>query len=201
MSKWIGERISTKDHDDGTTTIVIYPKKSKVKELLLMVWVIGFTLVGIYMFYLLFGGLEKLNPGEEDVVELREKQQIYLFVFVGFWVYFEYFTLRALLWYKFGKEFLKIDSVALTVKRSYFSYGRAHRYLFENVKKLSMVEADPYAFSNFFDNAFWSLGTDSIEFQHFGKGKSFGRRMDEKSTKLLIRLIDDRVKKQLRKKH
>lgn len=199
MIKWIGDRISTKDHQDHTT-IIIYPKKEKVKEFLLLLWVLGFTFVGIYMFYLLLWGLDDVLVNGDDVEEIRDKQKIYLIVFLGFWIYFEYKTVMALLWYKFGKELIKIDDVAVSIKRSIFSYGKASRYLFENIKDFKTVEQDNTTFSHFFDNAYWTIGTDALSFSYFGKTKLFGRRLDEKSAKLLLRFIDDRVKKRMRKK-
>lgn len=199
MGKWIGDRVSIVDNEN-ITTIVILPKKHRIKELLLFLWVLGFTFVGLFMMYLLIFGLDDLAISTDDIEGVKDKQKIYLVVFLGFWVYFEYKTVKALLWYKFGKELLKIDEVALSVKKSIFGYGKAHRYFFENIKNFSQVKEDNTSFNQFFENAFWTIGTDSLVFEYFGKTKSIGRRLDEKSAKLLLRLIDDRVKKQLKKK-
>lgn len=198
MGKWIGDRISTEDHPKSTT-VVIYPLKSKWKEGLLFAWVLGFTFVGLVMWYIMFAGVDILNAPEDRSVEDMEKQTIWLIVFLGFWTYFEYKTVKAWLWYRFGKELLMIDTESLSVKRSIFSYGKAKRYYFENIKKMNVRPMEDTNFSQFFENAYWTLGMDRIEFEYFGKTQSFARRLDDKSSKLLLRFLDDRMKKMKRK--
>ena len=197
MAKLIGDRISVED-DQNKTTIVIYPVRNKLKEFLLTFWVLGFTFVGLVMVYLLMFGLEDVAIKAEDIQDAREKQRVYLAVFISFWLFFEYKIVKALLWYKFGKELLSIDEVALSIKKSTFKYGKSNRYFFENIKKFSLIEQKTTSFNHFFENSYWSIGTDSMDFEYFGKVKPFGRRLDEKTAKILLKLIDDRVKKRLR---
>lgn len=194
----IGERITTSDQPEYTS-IIIYPYIEKWKLILLALWVAGFTFVGAYMFYILFGGVYSLEVVSDNIEDTRDQQLVYTIVFLGFWFYFEYKTLRALLWYKFGREFVRLDSDALTHKRSIFNYGKAHRYFYENIKKMRQFENDNTTFGQFFENAIWSLGTDGIIFEYFKKEKTFGRRLSEKDGKLLLRFIEDKVKT-LRKK-
>ncbi|MEX1001284.1 MAG: hypothetical protein WDZ35_04140 [Crocinitomicaceae bacterium] len=195
MVKWIGERISTEDHEKATT-VVILPKRVKWKEVLLVLWVIGFSFAGFYMIYLLFfGGISDLAVGENFDQEIREQQKIYLMIFIAFWAYFEFLTVRTTLWYIFGKELLMIDSEALSVKKSIFGYGKANRYFFENIKKLRFEKADPTSLNNYLSNAYWSVGTENIKFEYMGKTKSFGRRVEQKEAILLTRFIQNRIKK------
>lgn len=199
MAKWIGDRISHAD-EKGITTIVIRPIKNNWKEWLLTFWVFSFTFIGLVMIYLLFTDFEALNYAETPDVETKENQTIYAIVFIAFWAYFEYKTVKSLLWYKYGKELIMIDHEALSIKKSIISYGKANRYFFENIKEFYQVKEEPLSFNNFFENAYWSLGTDSLAFKYFNKNKSFGRRLPEQEGRLLLRLIDDRVKKRLKKK-
>ena len=197
-SKWIGDRISTEDHP-GYTTIIIFPKIQRWKEWLLTLWVVGFTFIGSVMIYILAGGVYSLEVVGDNVEDVRDQQLVYAIVFLGFWAYFEYKTVKALFWYKFGKELIRIDTEALTIKRSTFGYGKAHRYFFENIKEFHQEKPDNTSMGHFFENAYWSLGTDSLLFKYFGKARGFGRRLDEKEGRLLMRFIDDRIKT-LRKK-
>lgn len=199
MTKWIGDRISVVD-SEGETTIVIRPIRVLWKEILLLVWVLSFTFVGVVVFYLLATGFSSLSYPTPPTQQELDNQFIYGVVFLGFWAYFEYKTVKALLWYRFGKELLKIDSQALFLKKSILSYGKAHQYFFENIKNFSQRKNEETSFNMFFENAYWAMGTDALLFDYHGKTKSFGRRLDERTGKLLLRLIDDRVKKQLKKK-
>lgn len=198
MTKWIGDRISIEDFEQ-TTTIVIRPLRSKIKEFFLLIWVLGFTFVGFTMLYLLFTDFAGLNYNDVITAEDKDSQFIYGIVFMGFWFYFEYKTVKALLWYRFGKELIKIDNDALFLKKSILTYGKANRYFFENIKNFHQRKFEEGSFGGFFENAYWALGTDELVFQYQGKTKSFGRRLDEKSGRLLLRLIDDRVRRKLKK--
>ncbi len=199
MTKWIGDRISVED-EEGVTTIVIRPIRVWWKEILLTFWVMSFTFIGLFMLYLLltgFAGLNYLNtPTQEEV----DNQFIYGVVFLGFWAYFEYKTAKSLLWYRFGKELIRIDQDGFFLKKSILSYGKANRFFFENMKNFHQRKEEETSFGNFFENAYWSLGTDALVFEHHKKNKSFGRRLDAKNARLLLRLIDDRVKKKLKKR-
>lgn len=199
MTTWIGNRISAEDHN-GVTTIVIRPLRVWWKEILLTLWVTGFTFVGLVMLYLLFTGFAGLNYPGAPTQEEVDNQIIYAIVFLGFWSYFEYKTVKALLWYRFGKELIRIDRDGFSLKKSILSYGKAHHYFFENMKSFHQRKEEPTSFGNFFENAFWSMGTDALAFEYHKKNKSFGRRLDQKSGRLLLRLIDDRVRKNLKKK-
>lgn len=199
MGKWIGDRISTEDHEKSTT-IVILPVRNKVKEALLFAWILGFTFVGLSFVYILATGVELLNSPDDMTQEDFEQQKIYLIIVIAFWIYFEYKTVKAWLWYRFGKELLMIDTEALSIKKSMFGYGKARQYYFENIKNFGDRPIENTRFGHFFENAYWTLGMDRIIFDYFGKGYSFGRRLDDKDTKLLIRFIDDRIKKMIKKR-
>jgi hypothetical protein len=195
MTKTIGDRISVVDHEKSTT-IVVLPKRVRWKEILLITWLICFTVAGLYVIYLLFfGGIDELKTGVNFDESVRDQQLIYLTIFVAFWGYFEFITAKATLWYLFGKELLMIDTEALTVKKSIFKYGKAQRYFFENIKKITYEKPDSTSLNSFLDNAYWSTGTEVFRIEYFTKTKSFGRRIDEKEANLLLRLINDRVKK------
>jgi hypothetical protein len=195
MSKKIGDRISMEDHD-RSTTVVIMPKRILWKDILLMTWVAGFSFAGFYVIYLLFfGGINNLEVGENFDQDIREQQIIYLAIFTGFWTYFEYFSVKTLLWNLYGKELLMIDTEGMLVKRSILSYGKAQRYFFEGIKKMRYEKPDNTSLSQYLNTAYWSLGEDAIYLEYQEKKKSFGRRINEKEAKLLLRFLSDRIKK------
>lgn len=199
MEKWIGDRISIVDQNH-VTTIVINPLRIWWKEMLLTIWVLSFTFIGLYMLYLLLTGFTDLNYLEAPTAEEVDNQRIYAIVFLGFWGYFEYRTVKALLWYRFGKELIRLDSDGFLLKKSILTYGKANRFFFENIKKFGQRKQENTSFGQFFENAYWAMGTDALIFDHNGKSTSFGRRLNEKDSRLLMRLIDDRIKKLMRRK-
>ena len=196
MEKLIGERISTYTQKEYTS-IIIYPKRTRWKEALLFAWVMAFSIVGFYMIFLLFGGIETIdNTGlEGNPEDLLRNQKIYVGVYVAFWLYFEYKIVRGLLWVVFGKELIKVTSDSLMIKNSILSYGKSNSYFFENMKGLDLVKHERLSFGFDYENAFWRKGTNSIIFEYRGKTVSFGRKLDEKDSNLLFRFLLDRVKK------
>lgn len=198
MEKMIGDRISTLT-EKQQTSIIIYPSRKRWKEAVLFAWVVAFSVVGIYMIYLLIGGgLEKIdNSGiEGDPAQVLKDQKIYVGVFVGFWLYFEYKVVKGLLWITLGKELIKISNDSLILKNSILSYGKSTSYFFENIKGLGLVQHEKLSFGFDYENAFWRKGTDSLIFDHRSKPISFGRKLNEKDARLLHRFIVDRIKKQ-----
>lgn len=200
MEKMIGDRISTLSQKDYTS-IIIYPKRTRWKEALLFAWTIGFSIAGFYMIYLLFGGLEQIdNSGlEGDPKEILRNQKIYVGVFVGFWLYFEYKVVKGMLWVVFGKELIRITNDSLQIKNSILTYGKLNKYFFENIKNMDLVKHERLSFGFDYENAFWRKGTDSIIFDHRDKPVSFARKLDEKDSRLLFRFITDRMKKHAKK--
>lgn len=201
MEKRIGDRISTFT-DKNYTSIIIYPKRERWKEALLLAWVIGFTFVGLYMIFLLLFGLDTIdNSGiKGDPQEILQNQKIYLSVFIGFWFYFEYKVVYGLLWLLFGKELIKIDGEKVTLKNSIFSFGKAKKYFNDNIKKIQLIEHKPLSFGFDYENAFWRKGTDSILFEYLTKTITFAKKLNEKEAKLLMRFMVDRVKKHSKSK-
>ena len=89
MEKWIGSRISYVDAPKQCT-IIIEPKRNRLKESILFAWLIGYTCVGLIMIYYLLYGMDTIDNSqiEGDPEEVIRNQQIYLIVFLGFWAYF-----------------------------------------------------------------------------------------------------------------
>lgn len=196
MEKYIGERISTYV-DKNYTSIIVFPQRKRWKEALMFAWVIGFTVVGFYMIYLFFGGLEHLdNTGlKGTAAEIRRNQKIFTGVFIMFWMYFEYQVVKGLLWVVLGKELIRINKDTLSIKNSILSYGKSRRYFYENIKEMEPIKQEEMSFSFNYENAFWRKGTDSIAFTHKSKSTSFGRKLNSKDARLLYRFIQDRIKK------
>lgn len=149
------------------------------------------------MIYLLLFGLDLIDNSalNGDPQEVLRNQKIYVTVFIGFWVYFEYKVVYGLLWLLFGKELIRIDGEKLSIKNSIFSFGKAKKYFNDNIKKIELIEQKPFSFGFDYENAFWRKGTDSLLFEHLNKTIPFGKKLNEKEANLLMRFMVDRVKK------
>ena len=181
--KWIGERISYKDHKNPYTTIVITPERTAWKDALMGAWLLMFTFIGAYILYELFS------------VDHNRDETIALVIFFSFWVYFEWRVMRAFLWLRFGKENIKIDPEYVWVKKSIGKYGKAKRYLIDNVKNISLRTPSERSVSYQFENSYWVIGGERVLFEYLGKTIPFGRKLNEQDAKLLTKFFDKRVQK------
>jgi hypothetical protein len=196
MEKYIGDRISTYV-DKKYTSIIVFPERKRWKEALLFAWVIGFTIAGMYMIYLFFGGLNTIdNTGlDGSLVDIKRDQKIFTGVFIMFWAYFEYQVVKGLLWVVLGKELIRVNDDSLNIKNSIMTYGKSKRFFHENIKDMDLINQEEMSFSFNYENAFWRKGTDSIAFSHKSKTVSFGRKLNNKDARLLHRFIQGRIKK------
>lgn len=184
--KKIGDRVTFEDHKNHTT-IVIAPASEAWKNAILLSWILAWTYVGIYILYNLISG------------SFDKDQQIYFVTFLVFWFYFEYRSIKAFLWIKYGKELMKIDDQYLTFKKSIRKYGKAHKFFLENVKKLNVIEQNESKFIKAFENSYWELGKETMQFEAMGKSIKFGRKLSEQETKLLFKVIEKRLNQKLKK--
>jgi len=186
LMKWIGDRVSFKDHKDSVT-FVIYPPQVGMKRTVVLIWFILWILIGGYVTTQFF-------------YDYSDKEKIALFVFMAFWLYFAVRVLKTLLYLFKGREYIKVDQTALRVKKATGQYGKAKQYFLENLSKLKVVEMNSRSFQKVFEDSAWVKGTDRIQFEYMGKHYSFGRKLNEKDAKLMFQIITKRIDKFLKKK-
>jgi hypothetical protein len=183
--KWIGNRVSFVD-EKNRTTVVIYPEKKTWVTGLMGAWVSMWMVIGATMTWALFS------------LKLSEKEEIILWVFMAFWVYYAIKVTRSLFWILWGKELIKIDEVALHYKRSIRKYGRSSPYYFENIKKFAVQQPKEGSFQAVWEASPWVGGGERIEFEYKGKVVRFGRKLEEKDAKLLFDLVTKKVEERIR---
>lgn len=185
--KWIGERISVVD-DKKKTSCIIYPEKKPMVTGLMGAWVAMWIAIGATVVWAYFA------------LKLIDQEKIIIFVFMTFWTYYAYKVIRMFFWLMWGNELLKVDEMALTVKRSVKGYGKATPYYLENIKKMSISVPKENSFQAVWEASPWIKGGERIEFEYLGKVHKFGRKLNEKDAKLLFNLITKRIEEQLKKK-
>lgn len=185
--KWIGERISFVD-DKNKTTIVIYPESKAMIKGLMGAWVSMWWTIGAIVVWSFFN------------FKLTEQEQLIIYIFMAFWVYYAIRVTRSFMWLMWGKELIKIDEAALIYKRSIRNYGKAIPYYHENIKKMSQSHPEANSIQSAWESSPWTQGGERLEFQYLGKMVRFGRKISEKDSKLLFNLITKRIEDQLRKR-
>ncbi len=174
--KYISDRISFFDHGTSTS-IVISSKINRLKETMLLFWILCWSACGIYLVY-------ELVTGNHD-----DKMQIGLFIFISFWVYFEYRITRVFLWRKWGMEFMRVDDEEFSYKISVGRFGKASRFYFDSMGPFRTDKDVSKSFAVNIEDSFWFVGGEKIQFEYRNKQYKIGRQLSEKECKDLIRLI------------
>ena len=184
--KWIGNRVSFVD-DKKRTTIVVYPENVFWQKGLMGAWFFMWLTIGGTMMWAL-------------TLKLTDQEKIITFVFLTFWAYYAVRVGRTFFWLLWGKEMLKVDETALTIKKTVRGYGKAVPYFVENIKKIRIYEVEANSIQAVWEKSPWIRGGERIEFDYMGKVIRFGRKLEEKEAKLLFNLITKRIEEQLKSK-
>lgn len=198
--KWIGKRISFVEQETKTT-IIITPETPGVFKALIGAWVFMWGAIGAYLIWYLFESFSRKAITAKELSTIQQ-EQIIIAVFLAFWAYYFVRVGRMFLWLNWGREYLKMDKIAFTIKQSIGPYGRAKQYFLENITKMSVFTPEKNSIQAAWENSPWIRGGERIEFEHFGKRIRFGRKLDEQEAKQLFQLVtkklDDYLKKRKR---
>ena len=184
--KWIGDRVSFKDNKENIS-FVIYPPRLGKKRVVMLVW---------YVLWLLIGGYVTL----QFFKDYGQDEKIALFVFMAFWLYFAIRVLRAILYVYYGREYIKVDDNSMRIKIATGSYGKSRQYFIENISKLRVEVPKDNSIKKVYEDSPWVTGSNSIEFDYFGKTYSFGRKLSEKDAEMIFKITTRRIEKYLNRK-
>jgi hypothetical protein len=185
--RFIGEQISVVEHSDKTT-IIIKPKVSAIFRALFGAWLFMWVCIGVSISWYWL------------TTNLPQSQQVFFLVFMSFWGYFFIKVVMSFLWIMFGSEYVKIDKIALSYKRSLGKYGTAKEYFLENIKKIELLVPSTKSFQAAWENSPWIQGGERIYFDYSGKRIKFGRKLNEKDAKGFFQLVTVKIEKGLKKK-
>lgn len=184
--KWIGNRITFVDKKDSVS-FVIYPPKLGRKKSFILIWFVLWLLVGGYVTTSFFQ-------------EFSKEEKLALVIFMLFWLYFAIRVLRTILYLYYGKEYIKLDNNCLRIKTATGNYGKSTQYFIENITKLSVVPLKEGSFKKIFEDSAWVRGANRIQFEHFKKNYSFGRKLDDKDSEMIFKILTRRIEKYLKGK-
>lgn len=185
--KWIGNRISYVDQE-AKTTIIITPEQPGFIKALLGAWFFMWLTIGITITWSFFHFI------------YTQQQKLILFVFMAFWVYYAIRVGRSFLWSVYGREYIRIDKIGMSLKTSVKKYGKSRQYLLENIKKFGLFVPPTNSFQSAWENSPWIRGGERITFEYMGKNIRFGRKLNEQEAKQLFQLITKRIEDHLKKK-
>jgi len=183
--KLIGDRISFEKSNERLT-VIISPAIERWQEGLILIWLMAWVAVEVVFVTTYF------QSTQEDI-------KIWIIVFSSFWAYFFMKILKAFFWRKKGKEFLKIESDVLTLKKGVGKFGKAIPYFLNNIDEIELYEEDTRSFLSVMNNSFWVKGIDKLSFTYSGKRIVFGKQLTNEDARVLSRLLNATIKEHLKK--
>ena len=199
--KWIGERISYLDQENKTT-IIIVPEKVGIIRSLMGAWFCMWAVIGAVMIWAWLSGFafEVGAKSEQPTAAEKQQAQLIIIIFLVFWLYYFIRVARSFFWLMWGKEMIRVDKISLSLKNSVRGYGKAKEYYLENIQKVRVSVPPAKSFQAAWENSPWIRGGERLEFDYMGKTIRFGRKLDEKESKLLFQVLTKRIDDNLRKK-
>src|SRR6218665_293181 len=178
--EYIGKRISIK-RTDNETSIVILSTADKTKKILLLTWFFLWTVSGIVVLSQFF-----LIPDQDTKAAIL--------VWMGFWVYFEYKTFKAVMWRSYGIEKIKLRENKLFYKRDTAGPAKVNVYEFDFMKDLRLVQPKENSLMDNLNNSYWVIAGEKIAFDYYGKEIKFALQLEEADTAALLKLLKKQIK-------
>lgn len=149
---------------------------------MLSIWLLAWTLSGLYVMSQLF-------------TVLPQNTKTFMIVWLVFWLYFEYKIGNAWLWRKFGREVLLLKKGKSQLRFEVAYGGKGEEFATDSIRDLQLLESKKGLFIKNYFSSFWVIGGETIGFSISGKIKMFGRQLPEKDAEKLIGFIDYRLRK------
>jgi hypothetical protein len=99
-----------------------------------------------------------------------------------------------------GREFIRVDKDGLSLKFGTGRYGKSNRFFLENLQRFDVIEMKETSIAAVYEASPWVKGSNRISFEYQGKVFSFGRKLNEKDTALLYKLMLKRIEQFIRQK-
>ncbi len=143
--------------------------------------------IGILFTLWLIGGAMMI-AGFFDVEE--QKTKVMLLVWMGFWLYFSYVMVKALMWQLAGREIIKVRDGKLLYKRDVQGRGWVHDYDLGAIRNLRARPDESGSWIKRFGGDYWSTDCDSLAFDYKDREIAFGYRLNEKESEKIRKLIN-----------
>jgi hypothetical protein len=184
--KWIGDRVSFVDQQKKLT-IVINPEDKFWQKGLMSAWFAMWLTLGAVMIW------------ANNTLKLNQQEKLIVIIFFCFWVYYAFKVGKALLWLLWGKELIKIEPEGFTYKKSIKGFGKSNVYFLENIEKMEVIFPKDNSFQAVWENSPWIQNAERIHFLSVSKNIRFAKKLNQRDTNLLFKLITKKIEDCLKK--
>jgi hypothetical protein len=170
--KAIGKRCSILVKDN-VFSLVIMPTEQKKKVLLLLIWLLAWTIGGV----IIIANYNTLS---------QQSSKLFVIIWLGFWAYFEYKIVTVYVWKQFGKEKFWIKNGTIYYQQYIKGTEKIDTYVLELASDFHFIPLDNRNYKDVFAQSFWVKGGERIEFTCQNKVVKIGMQLNDEDTNQII---------------
>ncbi|MEQ9186696.1 MAG: hypothetical protein RLP15_03115 [Cryomorphaceae bacterium] len=178
-----GAKVTVEETEAGTV-LSILPDSKLWQRISLAIW------SGVWAFTGLLAAAGMLKELTRDTIP-------FFLVFLAFWAYFLFYAIRSLIWQRTGAEHIRLSTDTLDYKRAWNEYGKVRSYDLATMKSLGTVNYGDKKFIKSYNDAFWTIGGETIGFEYLGKKVAMGFKLTDAQAMDVVRRIEKARKRQL----
>ena len=176
---YIGKRTSIL-RKDNELSIVILSNQDKVKNRLLLTWLILWSVSALVVIGQYF-------------LQTDANTKTTIIVWMGFWAYFEYKIVVAYRWRRWGKEKIKILNGKLVYKRDVSGKEKPKEYDLDRIKDLRFIELKENSFFENLNDSYWVIANEKLAFDYNGAEIKFGIQLEESDAKAILKVLKNKI--------
>ncbi|HET6245295.1 MAG: hypothetical protein H0V01_15065 [Bacteroidetes bacterium] len=173
--KYLSERVSVSQTKESLS-IVITPDVEPLKQTLLSTWVVFWSFAGLVILTQIFG-------------EYSREQKTFMFIWLLFWAYFEYVTVYAWVWKKYGFEKLTIMEGKLNYRRFIKGKGKMKIFNISSIKDINITQESANSIFSNLNNSYWVVGGERISIDENSNKTKFGIKLTNTEAVSVVKLI------------
>lgn len=122
--------------------------------------------------------------------DFTRNEYMFLFIYMAFWVYFEFRVLSVYRWRTGGIEKINIRPDEIEILREVKGRGIPQVYYRENIQDFGEFEDESKGKKTSASASYWTIAQPSFAFEYLGRTVTFGFRLEDRQRKKLFKLID-----------
>lgn len=110
-------------------------------------------------------------------------------IYSAFWAFFAFRLGKVWVWRRIGREVITVDRRGVSVAMAFGRRGLPDFFAHGAHGPLSRVEEQPTQILRTFEQAFWSMGGETLQFKGGRRMMVFGKQLPDKDADGLLRLL------------
>jgi hypothetical protein len=162
--------------------IRVQPIISKTHSVIILVWLLLWTLCGLIVFTQFFAPISREN-------------KILMAAWMAFWAFFEFRVFTVYQWKKSGYEEIEIQKERFILRKKQAGPVKEIQFHTDELSALSTVDFNERKYSPKVNSSFFSLGLETISFKCGGNIYRFGYQLTKEEGLRIMKLLKNKLPK------